>query len=108
MILSFTFKKSLDFDEKHKRKHLYMKIGCGYVHRLKIMVDNASEEIYRAMNVESYREIPRTKIKLSFHDKKLDIDIYARDTHSLRAAMNSYLRWLNLSIKIEEVIENGS
>ncbi len=75
---------------------------------LKIMLNNANEEIYRAMNVESHREIPRTEVRLSFQNKELDIDIHARDIHALRAAMNSYLRWLNLLLEIEEVIENGS
>ena len=78
------------------------------MHSLKITVDNASEEMYRAMNVESRHEIPRTSVKLSFNEKKFNIEIAASDTHALRAALNSYLRWLALSLEIEEVIENGS
>ena len=65
------------------------------------------ERIFRALSVESGREIPRTKVKIECGNS-LKIKIIAEDVHALRAAMNSYLRWLQLAINVEEVIENGS
>ncbi|ADD08933.1 KEOPS complex subunit Pcc1 [Candidatus Aciduliprofundum boonei] len=65
-----------------------------------------SEEIYKALNVEAGREIPRTKVNI-VSNENLEIIIDADDSHALRAALNSYLRWIELAYDIMEVIENG-
>ncbi len=65
-----------------------------------------SEEVYRAIKVEAGREIPRTKVDVALN-AKLRIIIDAKDTHALRAALNSYLRWIDLAYNVMEVIENG-
>ncbi len=80
------------------------------VHRLIIRVSMPADKIKRiakALSVESGREIPRTHVAI-YSGKSLQIRIYADDVHALRAAVNSYLRWLNLSLEVEEVIEDGS
>ncbi len=66
----------------------------------------SSEEIYRALKVEAGREIPRTKIDI-VSNENLEIIIDADDSHALRAALNSYLRWIELAYDVMEVIENG-
>ena len=66
------------------------------------------ERIYRALGVEKGRDIPRTTISMQKNRNKVIISIVASDLHALRAAMNSYMRWIDLSIQIEEVINNGS
>ncbi|GEM_PF-875903 len=79
------------------------------VHRLDLSVGipyEMARRIHRALSVEANREIPRTRVDVNIGDG-LEITIYAEDTHALRAAVNSYLRWLDLAIKVEEVIENG-
>ena len=65
-----------------------------------------SEEIYKALKVEAGREIPRTKVNI-VSNENLEIIIDADDSHALRAALNSYLRWIELAYDIMEVIENG-
>ncbi len=65
-----------------------------------------SEEIYKALKVEAGREIPRTKVNIVANEN-LEIIIDADDSHALRAALNSYLRWIELAYDIMEVIENG-
>ncbi len=66
-----------------------------------------SEEIYRALKVEAGREIPRTQVGIRMDDEII-LEIKASDSHALRAAMNSYLGWIQLAYDVMEVIENGS
>ncbi len=80
------------------------------MHELKIAAHLPREQVHRirsALSVESNREIPRTKVEIS-GEEYLEIRILAEDLHALRAALNSYMRWLKLAIEVEEVIEDGS
>jgi len=45
----------------------------------------------------------RANIKIIRHRNRLKIIARARDTHSLRASINSYLRWIMLSQQILEL-----
>ena len=74
-------------------------------HRAYLYLDD-SDEIYQALKVEAGREIPRTKIEIRKKDG-VEIEIVAEDLHALRAALNSYLRWINLGYEIVEVIKDG-
>lgn len=42
----------------------------------------------------------RTSVKMNVRDRHLKIVIHAHDSASLRASVNSYLRWLKLSDEI--------
>ena len=64
--------------------------------------------LYEALSVEAGREIPRTEANVRKEEKELKIEITAKDLHALRAALNSYLRWINLGYEIIEVMKNGS
>ena len=80
------------------------------MHKIELRVSlppDMSERICKALNVESNREIPRTKVDI-INENGVILRISATDTHALRAAVNSYMRWLNLALDIEEVIEDGS
>jgi len=66
-----------------------------------------SGELYEALRVEAGREIPRTEVKIEWFQGKLKMKIRAEDLHALRAALNSYLRWINLGYEVMEVIEDG-
>ncbi len=74
-------------------------------HRLHLRLGD-SEELYQALKVEAGREIPRTRVEIR-RNRGIEIEIIAEDLHALRAALNSYLRWINLGYEIIEVIENG-
>ncbi len=66
-----------------------------------------SGEIYEALKVEAGREIPRTQVNIKREGDEVKIEILASDLHALRAALNSYLRWINLGYEIIEVVKNG-
>jgi len=67
---------------------------------------DVKNRLIRALSVESNREIPRTRVVIEDEDGFRMI-IYGEDTHALRAALNSYLRWIDLALKVEEVIDDG-
>lgn len=45
----------------------------------------------------------RATVKLNLNGKILHVDITASDTTALRAAVNSYLRWITLSLDVIDV-----
>ena len=75
------------------------------MHRASITLPR-DEELYRALRVEAGREIPRTEADVRMDDE-LVLEIRATDTHALRAALNSYLGWIQLAYDVVEVIEDG-
>jgi tRNA threonylcarbamoyladenosine modification (KEOPS) complex Pcc1 subunit len=53
----------------------------------------------RALGPEATREVPRAKAELLRPSPRVvEILISARDTGSLRAALNTYLGWVHLSL----------
>jgi KEOPS complex subunit Pcc1 len=58
--------------------------------------------IEKTIRPESAVEIPRTWVKISRHEDKVKIDIESGDVNGLRAAVNSYLRWMEMAAKISE------
>lgn len=55
--------------------------------------------------------LPRSKVDLSCIDDTLRFHIAAADLSAMRAAMNTYLRWINMCISLvgkENKIKNGS
>ncbi len=80
------------------------------MHEISIEINapqEVKEHLYHALSVEGSREIPRTEVEMSIAES-FKMHIMAEDLHALRAAVNSYLRWLALALDIEEVIEDGS
>ncbi len=73
---------------------------------LEIEFDNNEilEVIYSSIIVETSNNInDRAKASIHIKDNKtLSLNILANDTISARAAINSYLKWINLSLKIVE------
>ncbi|HNS25502.1 MAG: KEOPS complex subunit Pcc1 [Euryarchaeota archaeon] len=63
-----------------------------------------AEIVYGALKPE-IKSSPssRTRSWVKIKDKKLILEVEARDSTSLRAAVNSYLRWINLSCQILEL-----
>jgi len=48
----------------------------------------------------------RSKTSLEKNGKSLILSVEARDTVALRAALNSYLRWVNSTISVLQALEN--
>jgi KEOPS complex subunit Pcc1 len=56
-----------------------------------------SDVVLGAISPEVGREIPRTRVKISSGPGQLVLDIEASDLAALRAALNSYLRWIKVA-----------
>ena len=64
------------------------------------------EVVRRALSPELAERIPRTEVSVS-GDEEVVIDIEAQDLTSLRAALNSYIRWGNLAEETAEEVESN-
>jgi KEOPS complex subunit Pcc1 len=53
--------------------------------------------VMAALKPESERELPRAQAKVWTEGKTLHLEIQAEDAVSLRAAVNSYLRWVKVA-----------
>jgi tRNA threonylcarbamoyladenosine modification (KEOPS) complex Pcc1 subunit len=60
--------------------------------------------VYDSLNPEIKHKIPKTKIKVKFEENVLKINIEANDISSLRAACNSYLRWINTALSVKKTV----
>ena len=56
-----------------------------------------------ALNPETIRNIPRTKVEIHQQGKQIILSINASQISSLRAACNSYLRWIHTAISVSEI-----
>ena len=61
--------------------------------------------IFRSVKPEVEKEIPKTKVSIEKIDNKMILRIESKDTSSLRAACNSFLRWIETARYVKEVIE---
>ncbi len=59
--------------------------------------ENAASVVARSLHPETKREIPRSIVKIKEDENHICIEITAKDTSSLRAALNSYLRWMKIT-----------
>jgi KEOPS complex subunit Pcc1 len=57
----------------------------------------AAAAIYGSISPEAGREIPRTKISASRRGQEVVLTVEATDLAALRAALNSYLRWIKVA-----------
>jgi tRNA threonylcarbamoyladenosine modification (KEOPS) complex Pcc1 subunit len=60
--------------------------------------------VYNSLNPEIKHKIPKTKIKIKLQGTVLKADIEADDISSLRAACNSYLRWINTALSVKKAV----
>ncbi|UCE39638.1 MAG: hypothetical protein JSW00_12660 [Thermoplasmata archaeon] len=51
---------------------------------------------------ETDRKIPRTQVNIKEVNDGIQLEIQAQDTSALRAAINSYLRWIKVSMNTYE------
>jgi tRNA threonylcarbamoyladenosine modification (KEOPS) complex Pcc1 subunit len=58
----------------------------------------AAQRLYRVLAPESAREVPRTQVRLHPpKDDQVRLDLDAHDTGALRAAVQTYLGWVQLT-----------
>ncbi len=53
---------------------------------------------------EIKKRIPKTKVETKLSEKNFSIIIHAEDLSSLRAAINSYLRWINTALSVKKTV----
>lgn len=74
--------------------------------RLKFPSQNKLETIRKALEPEiSKPPTKRSKGILEIDGNFLVLNVEARDTVALRAALNAYLRWINSVVKVLELVE---
>jgi len=60
--------------------------------------------VLESLNPEVKNKIPKTDVKISVSKKRLSLDIKSNDISSLRAACNSYLRWINTALTVKKTV----
>lgn len=60
--------------------------------------------VWGALHPEVGREIPRTRVSLVPGEGEIVLNIEATDLGALRAALNSYLRWIRISEEIGNMV----
>jgi tRNA threonylcarbamoyladenosine modification (KEOPS) complex Pcc1 subunit len=60
--------------------------------------------IAQSLSPEIKHKIPKSKIIFSVEGKQLTMSIEAEDISSLRAACNSYLRWIQTALSIKQLV----
>ena len=63
-----------------------------------------AEIIAEALDPEIKNKIPKTSVEVSLKDKSFILKIQAKDVSSLRAACNSYLRWINTALSVKKTV----
>ncbi|MEL9999634.1 MAG: KEOPS complex subunit Pcc1 [Thermoplasmata archaeon] len=71
--------------------------------RIRLEIED-SNIICNALSVEGKRNIPRTNVDILCEGNNVEIIIRAMDFNALRAAINSYMRWINLTMEILEMV----
>ena len=60
--------------------------------------------VANSINPEIKNKIPKTKVDTKLSGKTFSITIEAKDLSSLRAAINSYLRWINTALTVKKTV----
>lgn len=72
--------------------------------RLNLASKDLVETLLKALQPETKKPTTsRSKVYIEGKDKQLILQIHAKDTSALRAALNSYLRWITLARDTYEV-----
>jgi tRNA threonylcarbamoyladenosine modification (KEOPS) complex Pcc1 subunit len=60
--------------------------------------------IVQTLSPEMCQSIPKTRVELTLQKNKVFLTIATADVSSLRAACNSYLRWMQTAIDITTLV----
>jgi len=69
--------------------------------------DSDADIIFRSVEPEVEKKIPKTTVRMMRCGKKLILEIESKDTSSLRAACNSFLRWVETAKSITDMLRQG-
>jgi tRNA threonylcarbamoyladenosine modification (KEOPS) complex Pcc1 subunit len=56
--------------------------------------------VHGALRPEVGRDVPKARVTLRASRDRLTLTIDAEDTSALRAAVNSYLRWADVAVRV--------
>ena len=73
------------------------------MHRIRIEIESESGNII--FNSLRYEEAPRAKIKWDKKGKKVFLEIEADSISNLRAAINSFAKWIHMVERIVETMK---
>lgn len=71
---------------------------------LNIQLDDA-ELIAKSLRPESCRDVSRTSVHIECRENELCLKIKGEDINALRAAINSYLRWIKCCTDVVEEVK---
>ncbi|HHH79439.1 MAG TPA: hypothetical protein ENL13_00885 [Thermoplasmatales archaeon] len=73
---------------------------------LRFLFDSSEDArvVFKSLTPEVKKRIPKTTVELDFEGREMVLSITASDTSSLRAAINSYLRWVDTAFKVKDVL----
>lgn len=60
--------------------------------------------VAESLTPEIKHRIPKTNVEVSISKKTFSLKIEAKDVSSLRAACNSYLRWINTALNVKKTV----
>lgn len=60
--------------------------------------------IAESLKPEIKHRIPKTNVEVALSGKNFSLEIKAKDLSSLRAACNSYLRWINTALNVKKTV----
>lgn len=66
--------------------------------------DEEAKIVTRSLDPEIKHRIPKTNVKIETSEKTVFLEIESDDTSALRAAVNSYLRWINTAINVKKIV----
>ncbi|OPY31484.1 MAG: Transcription factor Pcc1 [Methanomassiliicoccales archaeon PtaU1.Bin124] len=70
---------------------------------LRVQTANAAT-ILTSISPEAGREIPRTKVRVDQDGQDVVLSVEANDLSAMRAALNSYLRWMVIAEDMSNTI----
>ncbi|HEC89115.1 MAG: hypothetical protein DRN12_01610 [Thermoplasmata archaeon] len=73
------------------------------IFNLKFKSKEQAEIILKALSPEINKYIPKTKIEITQKEEDIILSITSSQISSLRAACNSYLRWIYTAISVSEI-----
>ena len=66
--------------------------------------DDEARIVAESLNPEIKHKIPKTNAEVSLNNEIFLLKIEAKEISSLRAACNSYLKWINVVLTVKKII----
>ena len=76
------------------------------MHRAVVTIEGGDADVVRrALRPEAGRDLPRAAVAVSGSGSRVVVTINAEDTAALRAALNSYLRWADVALRVRDGVQ---